>query len=59
MLIIKATRRDPDQKQSELSLHCLARPFWQTTGARNFRARDNVHVVSACLCKQLDQIGPI
>ena len=27
MLIIIANREDPDQKQSELSLHCLARPI--------------------------------
>ena len=25
------------QKQSDLSLHCLCKPFWQATSVRNFR----------------------
>ena len=25
------------QKQSDLSLHCLSKPFWQATSVQNFR----------------------
>ena len=28
MLVRIANREDPDQKQSDLGLHCLSRPFW-------------------------------
>ena len=37
MLIRIANREDPDQKQSDLGLCCLSRPFWQETSVRNFR----------------------
>ena len=37
-----ANREHPDQsaseqKQSDLGLPCLSRPFWQATSVRNFR----------------------
>ena len=31
MLLRIANREDPDQKQSDLDLHCLSRLFWQVT----------------------------
>ena len=47
MLAKIAKREDPDQtvqtwirvlkKQSDTSLHCLSRPFWQATSVQNFR----------------------
>ena len=41
MLVIIANREYPDQtasqKQSDLGLHCLSRPFWQVTSFQNFR----------------------
>ena len=30
MLVRLANREDPDQKQSDLGLHCLSRPFCRT-----------------------------
>ena len=35
MLVRIANRNDPDQ--TNLGLHCLCMPFWQTTSVRNFR----------------------
>ena len=37
MLIRIANREDPDQKQSDVSLSCLSKPFWQTPSVPNFR----------------------
>ena len=37
ILVHGANRQDPDQKQSELGLHSLSRPFWQVTWFQNFR----------------------
>ena len=45
MLVRLANREDPDQKQSDLGLqkqsdlgmHCLYRPFCQATSVQNFR----------------------
>ena len=41
MLVRVANREDPVrlllQKQSDLGLHCLSRPFWQATSVQNFR----------------------
>ena len=37
MLVRIAITEDPVQKQSDLDLHCLSRPFEQTTSVRNFR----------------------
>ena len=31
MLVRIAKREEPDQKQSDLFLQCLSRPFWQAT----------------------------
>ena len=39
-LVKTASREDPDQtlqKQFDLGLSCLLRPFWQGTSVRNFR----------------------
>ena len=35
MLVSIANRKD--QKQSDLGLHCLSKPFWQAIGVQNFR----------------------
>ena len=41
MLVSITNKEDPDpsasQKQSDLGLHCLSMPLWQTTSGRNFR----------------------
>ena len=37
MLIKIANMKDPDQKQSDLGLCCLSRPFGQATNVQNFR----------------------
>ena len=37
MLVRIANRDDPDQKQSNLSLHCLFRSFWQEISVPNSR----------------------
>ena len=41
ILLRMANREDPDdialQKQSDLGLHGLSRPFWQATSGQNFR----------------------
>ena len=37
ILVIIASREDPDQPASYLGLHCLSRPFWQATSGQSFR----------------------
>ena len=40
MLVRITNRENPDQtaeKQSDLGLRCLSRPFWQATSVQNFR----------------------
>ena len=45
-----ANREDPTlfrlflQKQSDLGLHCLSRPFWQATSVQNFRTSSVVRI---------------
>ena len=37
MLVRIANGSDPEQKQSDLGVHCLSSPFWQATSVRNIR----------------------
>ena len=37
MLVRIENREDPGQTASDLSLHCLSRPLWQSTSVWNFR----------------------
>ena len=34
------------QKQSDLGLHCLSKPFWQATSVGNFRTSTNNNIIS-------------
>ena len=36
-LVRITNREDPDQKQSDLGLCCLSKPFWHATSVQNFR----------------------
>ena len=37
MLVRIANRKDLLQKQSDLGLHCLSRPFWHATSVQNLK----------------------
>ena len=58
LLVRIANKKDPDQTQSDLGLHCLSRPFWQTASFPNFRTSNVPCILNFIISAKLHSYNP-